>query len=281
MKNIPKICHFCWTKGSPLSKLQYLSVISFNKYNPDWDIVIHVSTQTSAQLGENTFVSDYTGTDWFPKLKKLPYVFLHYVDLQEIGIGLDKYGVLVSDILRVKYLYEQGGVYSDFDMLWLKPMTSFEYIKCKGNVKDFDATVCIYDKRRGYFHHNASNIVAKKGSLLLGAWLKEQAKITPPYTHQAFNSELLNKMLPSIEEVFTKFPNSLLIDYDTFYPYSIYELNKLYIQDNITCITGNVMGVHWFNGHGLSHSYVQQNQKRFLQKCSMTSLLIKEGYEYE
>lgn len=274
MKNIPKICHMCWTKGSPLSLMQVFTVLSFHRYNPDWKIILYLSAQEVQELGRNTYVPDYKGEDCFYMIEELGYVDIQEVDLVKEGIGTDKHGILVSDILRVRKLYEHGGVYSDFDMIWLRPMSEFVNIHCIGNASDFETSVCFYEYTKG--HHNASNIVSEPGGGFLKSVIEEQERICPPYAHQSFNSDLLNRVYPNFASIIVKFPRVLAMRYDMFYPYGIYNLERLYLRDDTTPIANNgVMGVHWFNGHILSREYA--DAANFNKKCSMSTILHREG----
>ena len=274
MKGIPHICHLTWTKDSPMSLLQTFTVVSFHKYNPDWRIIVHVVKQTVDQLGKNTYVPDYTGVDHFHLVANLPYVEIHEVHLDDLGIKPDKFTAAISDILRIHYLYTVGGVYSDFDMIWLRPMSEFINITKIGNPADFETTACFYEGTYG--HHNNSNIVSQPGGKYLLSILEEQKLLKPPYTHQAFNTDLLNRLYPTYHDIVKRFPKVLAIAYQTFYPYSIYNLDLLYKYNVLNVIKPKgVIGVHWFNGHAISQQYASTNQ--YTSRCSMTSILKREG----
>lgn len=275
MNNIPKVCHFIWTSKSPLSLLQLFSVISFHRYNPNWQIILYLIKQTPAELGANTYVPDYTGPDYFDEIRKLNYIEIKEVDLVKSGIGTDKHGILASDIMRVRALHLTGGVYSDFDMLWLRPMSEFKNIACIGDPTDFEATACFYEFTKG--HHNNSNIISEKGSPYILSIIQEQNNIRPPYNdYQAFNSSLLNRKYPNLNSIVNSFPRVLAIDYKTFYPYSTFEMERLFIYEDMKPIEDSkVMGVHWFNGNRLSKIYVNNGS---FWDCSMTTLLKTEHY---
>jgi len=277
MKNIPKICHFIWTTGSPLSLLQYLSVVSFHKYNPDWRIIVHMIKQKPEELGERIYVPHYNSKDYFPNVENSKYIEFDIVDLDKIGIEKDKHGIQVSDILRLKFLYEQGGVYSDFDMLWLKPMTHFEFITCRGNAKDFQTTVC-WHNHLGRQHYNASNIISEPGGRFLYDLLEYQKTIKPPYSYQSFNTDMLNSLFRTPALILTTYKKILLIAYEVFYPYSIFELDRLYKKTDLSVLSDTVMGIHWFNGHELSREYCDKNIDNFTTECSMTTIIKNEGY---
>lgn len=251
---IPKICHLIWTEGVPMSWLQTLTVRSFRKHNPDWHIIVHLITN---KLPPNKFTKDYTGKDYFDTLN----VRIRRVNLLDEGIGEDRHGILASDLLRTKLLHRIGGVYSDFDMLWLRSMDQF--------ITDFETTMCWYGGTGQ--HWNQSNIVSEPGGKFLADFIAAQTAIKPPYNHQSFLTELLNRTFPSPETIVQKYPKVVIIPYEWFYPYSIYDLAKLY-HDDVNLARGS-FGIHWFNGHDLSQEYI-----RNMQPCSMTTILRNEGY---
>lgn len=273
MKNIPKICHLTWTTNSVMSFLQFLTVISFRKYNPDWKIILHLVKQNRNDLGKNIYVPDFVGEDYFLLIEKLGFVDIHLVDLKQEGIDYQNKATMhISDILRFKYLYEQGGVYSDFDMLWLQPMSNFIDIDCIGNVNNFETTVCYFKGNRG--HQNNSNVVSIANGEFLKYILEEQNRLKPPYEHQDFNTTLFNRLFPTLLEMKKLFPDVLAIAYRTFYPYPIDNLKMLYMDDTIKILDKKVMGIHWFNGHKLSQDFLIRRHK-----CSMRSILLKEDYQ--
>jgi hypothetical protein len=109
---IPKVIHYCWFGKSKKPKLVVDCIRSWKKHLPDYEIV---------EWNESN--SDLS----------LPFV--------EKAYKLKKWA-FVSDYIRLKVLYENGGVYLDTDMLLLKPLDSLlshqtffgaeclEYINC-------------------------------------------------------------------------------------------------------------------------------------------------------
>lgn len=274
MKNIPKICHLIWTRNSPMSMIQVFTVKTFHKQNPDWEIIVHLIRQEPKDLAKNRYVPDYKGVDYFPLIRDMDYVKIADINLIKEKIHRDKCGIQISDILRERLVYKYGGVYSDFDMLWLRPMSEFKYVNCIGDPEDFEATVCYHRFTEG--HHNNSNFVAEAGSKYVLSIINMQNTLKRPYGHQAFNTNLLNKMYPTFDTISSKFPRVIAIKYNTFYPYSIFNLHQLYKDDDLRPIQEEgVMGVHWFNGHELSHDYTMNNGIE--RACSMTSIIKREG----
>ena len=278
-KTIPQKYYLFWD-GSPMSWLQMLTVTSFHKYNPEWEILVY---QPSFCNGSNgVYIPDYTGTDWYPRLKEMEYVTFKTFDPDEYGIRRDVCGIQCSDLWRTQVLYHNGGMYSDFDVLWLKPMTAFTEIECKGDPRDFEAIVCMSEYVKGY--HSNSNQIAEAGSGFLKDWMRRQGQVKPPYNHQSFSNIILNNAYPDLSAIKSRFPRVLVVPYNTFFPYGLYDLERLYNKTDLTPILKkntyeidkDVMAIHWYNGAKESKDYL--NKEDYGRPCSMTTILKNEGW---
>jgi hypothetical protein len=252
-----------------MSFLNVVSVLSFRKYNPDWKIIIYNATQTPDDSKNRLQYVPYTGKDYFYILGELPYVEIRELDITKYRV----HSILVSDIWRREILYETGGVYSDFDVLWLKPMKEFKYIDCIGDSRDFEAVVSFYEYTKGF--HNVSNLIAEKGSPFMQSMIEETARVRHPFGDQAFGTKMVNKMYPDLKSITDKFPRVLAIKYETFYPYSTFRMDQLFVENDLAPIQSkNVMCIHWFYANSYSKAYINGETK----DCSMTTILKKEGY---
>lgn len=89
---IPKRIHYCWFGGNKKSKLILKCIESWKKYFPDYEIIEWNETNTN--LHENVYVEQaYKAKKW----------------------------AFVSDYVRMKALFENGGIYFDTDVEVLKP----------------------------------------------------------------------------------------------------------------------------------------------------------------
>lgn len=255
-----------------MSWLQTVGPYSFHKYNPDWKIVLCIIKQNSQDFKPNTYTRTYTGENYFSYLE-VPWIEIREIDVLEYGLPKDAATVLATDLFRIKQLYENGGVYSDLDMIWLKPMESLPGVAMLTNGgDDFNATTCYYNWTFG--HNNLSIMIAKKGSEYIKSILDEQKKIKAPYTDQIYSAELLNRMYPNFGLI--PFKGMLALKYETFYPYSTFDLSPLFKDIDLKPIDNkNVMGIHWFAGNHLSNEYMH---KEDFPDCTMTEILKREGY---
>lgn len=134
LTRIPRIIHFFWD-NRPLSFLRWMSLHSFSALNPDWEIQLHVAPDDirpnwSGPSNKHHVTNDYR--DWLSKVPNLTLV-------EESELPLLP-GVQRSDILRNKYLFDQGGVWSDIDIIYHQPITRLD---CNDpSQKDYDCGLC-------------------------------------------------------------------------------------------------------------------------------------------
>jgi len=278
LKLIPKICHLYWDR-SPMSWLQTLTIDSFHRYNPDWIIIIY--TPTKRYNGRYCFTPSYRGKDYFHLIEKLDYVQIKTIDLHNYNVNENLHDILRSDIFRYKILYEFGGVWSDFDVIWLKPVSQLRSMDYLQNVDldNMSDTVCMYNYKTG--HHNISVMIHEKNSEFIKSLISMtdmmQLKLSRiKLGHQTFGTAMLNEMYPTFSDIEKKYNRVVPLQYCTIFPYSILNMVLLYKIKNLSYINNNVLCIHWFYGHLLSKQYI--NEGSYTYNCSMTSILKSENW---
>jgi hypothetical protein len=273
---IPKILHLFWDNNS-MSWLQVLTVKTFHKLNPDWWIKVY--KPINIRKNENEWIPKYTGNDCFYEIKQLPYVDVVYTDITDYGINPKLNSIHISDILRYCVLYEEGGIWSDFDVLWLKPIElMYNIVQTKGlvPVKKLGASVCMLNDITGM--HTIGVLFARPGHPMYADLIKEckllQRSINSNNYHQVFGSMIWDRWWPKLNNCLYDYHDLVGFPYKTFYPYSLLKLEDLYKEVKLDLIEEGTMAVHWFNGHVLSKEYI--NNKDCLSiDCTMTRI-IKE-----
>lgn len=274
MDRIPKELHLYWD-GGKMSKLQTFTVTTFHKQNPDWNINLYMPPKKYD--GKDTYIPNYKGESYFSLVTQLDYVNVKVVDLNEYGINPNLHDILRSDILRYHLLYNTGGVWSDFDVIWLKPMSHFNNIEYYGTtpIKDVSAIVsCIRGTHGG---HSIGILIHRQHDPYVKSLIDFTKLIKPPYGHEVFGASMINKHYPTLDSI--PFENVIGARFETYYPYIIHPPNptihQLYNGNHLECLNNNVICVHWYNGHILSKDYVNNNG--FKRNCSMTTILKREG----
>ncbi len=93
---IPKVIHYVWVGGNPLTPLAEKCIASWEKFCPDYEIKRW--DETNFDINENIFCKEaYESKKW----------------------------AFVSDYIRVKVLHEFGGIYMDTDVEVTKPLDEF------------------------------------------------------------------------------------------------------------------------------------------------------------
>lgn len=275
MNYIPKILHLYWDR-SPMSELQTFTITTFHRLNPDWIINVYIPLQP--YVGKTNYVPGFTGKDYFYLIPNMPFVNIILFDLDSFGINQSLHNILRSDIFRYKILYHNGGVWSDFDVIWLKPMSYMSNIASFGNVpiSDMEACVCMFGTTEP--HHNISIIISREKSEFIKSLIDEtdilQSALPEVLEHQLFGTNMLDRLYPTLHSITSRFNNVVGLKYETFYPYSIFDMEKLWLRNDLSPINDNVMAVHWFNGHKLSKDYINNNSP--VLECSMDSILKRE-----
>lgn len=105
---IPKVLHFIWINESrDFGEGEYASIQSALR-NTSYDVVLHTN------ILQGTINSPYDPYSIFsPRFSICFDMFADYSDFK-MPVGA------LSDIYRVKILYDEGGIYSDTDILWFK-----------------------------------------------------------------------------------------------------------------------------------------------------------------
>jgi len=175
-------------------------------------------------------------------------------------------------------LYNHGGVWSDFDIIWLKPIDHFRNIEYHGDVKPEDITAIVSFIRGTYGGHSIGILIHSKGDPYAKSLIELTKHVKPPYGHEVFGAVMLHRTYPTLESL-SKFKGIVGARFETYYPYIIHPpaptIQNLYLADDLSCLNDNVLCVHWYNGHVLSKSYINNNG--FNRKCSMTTILKNEG----
>lgn len=93
---IPKVIHYCWFGGTPLSEKVIKNIQSWKKYCPDYKII---------RWDESNF-----------DIKKYQFAFEAYTKQQ---------WAFVSDVARLDIIYNNGGFYLDTDVELLSSLDKF------------------------------------------------------------------------------------------------------------------------------------------------------------
>lgn len=261
--NVPKLVHLYWGGGA-LSYLQYLTVISFKQHNPEWEAILWMPkniTLLKPTWETNEQVEQYKGKDYLAETKKLCKVKL--IDFDKFGVN-HLHEVQKSDFIRWHILYEHGGVWSDLDILYVKPLPDLEP----------DATVC-YDGQ----HHLIGFYIAKpKQQIYKDIFQEAQERVKAPFSkdYQFLGSRMLKSMYFGIMTINKVYPESKILNLsmDMVYSYTSDDVSEIFFgtEDRTN---GDTIGIHWYNGSPIAKKY-QNNFEKYRNNGSVMSKKVAE-----
>lgn len=246
--NVPKKLHVYWGT-EPLPYLRYKTVESFMKYNPSWDVILWLPKYPAKVLTWSTRELDYKSVwdDCFPDLIALP-IEKKFLNFEDFKFPNDASEVHKCDFIRYRILAEFGGVYSDMDILYFKPIT-----KLKVNIpenKDKDTFVCIsnYGHSNGFFMSAPDSKFFRRAAYhTLQEYRKEN--------YQSLGPDLCNKYFPDMESV-NKISPAVNIDMEAVYAHDAQHIKEIYTNTKPR-FTENSIGCHWYAGHQLAGKFLK------------------------
>jgi len=273
-----KIVHFIWDLN-PLSFFNYISVVSFIKYHPDWKIWIwrinHISPKTWTTKEHQI---DYKGPNYFPKLESHQQIVLKDIDdLKPLFPFIERKqlkGVHLSDYSRYAILSEYGGVYSDFDIIYLD--TIEKHI-------EIDANFVIPYKLVGKYFP-IGFIYSQKKSITLKYILElcennYNQKEYQSLGRKLFNNQIFTKLISSTHHLislnmtnFFKEKVHIIPGY-TYLKYDYIQIKKFYEPGWKGENLKDCFGIHWFNGLLESKIYQNDISSKIFKNVAMNRII--------
>jgi mannosyltransferase OCH1-like enzyme len=206
---LPKIIHFIWI-GAQIPVKYVDTIINCKKINADYDVYCwidnnSVSKETQTRLIEN-------GLQIFNIYDILNQ---EYTELDKYVLNLlsifDNYGYK-ADIIRLYVVYKYGGIYSDIDSIWIKPLDNnfdFDFVsyriddECSNCTNSFFGfhkqsvfiknalynlkyTIRCFAQSNNYYIFK-THIPVITGPVYLTRIIKESNLVGLNYIHQAYN----------------------------------------------------------------------------------------------
>lgn len=117
LSSVPKVAHFFWD-DSPMSFLRWMTLRSFSVLNPEWKLVLHRSFAATRPNWGSSHNKQVATEDLRDRVGDIKNLEIQEEDDEFAGLP----AVQQSDILRNRYLFESGGIWSDMDILYYRPM---------------------------------------------------------------------------------------------------------------------------------------------------------------
>jgi len=251
LEKIPKRVYFYWG-AERMPWLRYLTVHSFVKMNPDWEVILY---QPISVTKTNTWKSteheyDIDCPDYSNELKNLNITIKKF-DGRDIGIPNEYPEVWKSDFLRWHLLSKYGGFWMDMDIFFNKSMNCFNLNTLEN--KDLDTIVSISKIIAPASFHSIGFMGGAPNNDYFRYVMSKALRTKPDFTnYQSIGVVLLNSEFPTVESIRKKFPHLKVdtISFETVYAYYPMKLIEDIFKPNAPDrLKSHSIGIHWYAGH--------------------------------
>lgn len=257
LNKIPKTAHFYWG-GQKLSYLRFMSVKSFCALNPDWQVLVHVPTEVSPAAPEwDTFQQKNIDIcqDYFDHVASLSRVTIVQHNFDRYNFSNQAHEVHKSDFLRWKLLNSHGGVWSDIDILYVRPISALAENQAES--ESIDTALCpLLPPSK----HTVGFLMSSKNNKFFQSLSRQARNSYDPTVYQCMGSDLINRF-DSLDHLQRRFKQNKFVFLDRACVYTIDSKNieKFYQvpdQDIMKKLNNRkVIGFHWFAGHPMSQEF--------------------------
>jgi hypothetical protein len=187
-----------------------------------------------------------SGPDYFDRLDTIK---IHCVtfDMEPLGLSNQLSEVIKSDFIRWSLLSTVGGVWSDMDILFFKPLNL-------SMVGDANTVVCTtYTPKMTYW---SIGFLMSCPNNAFYSFLNEKAKQhSTPVAYQEVGTLFVRSLFKSVSQIRTTFPGLNVYDLPQSVVYPILDIQAIYNQNDVNSLVVDTIGLHWYGGFGLSGEY--------------------------
>jgi len=245
---IPKILHVYWG-GGILYYLRFMTIKTFMKYNPDWEIRFYhpkFPTQNISWMNpEQKF--EVLGDDFFGEVMKLPITKIA-VDFNDFGLSNSMSEVHKSDYIRLELLSTVGGLWSDMDIFYTKPMSTF-YLNTP-EYKDIETFYCDH-----HYGHSIGFLMGCEGNKFFGKLRDLSRRHYDQRIYQTIGAKLYKQFFSTPESI-NEFTPAYNISMDVVYSHDATYFPEILSQDK-TKFTEKSLGLHWYAGSPLWRDFIK------------------------
>jgi hypothetical protein len=238
-----------------------LTIKSVSFFNPDYEIIIYTTARPEGDVPTRQWKTEEHNLEYSElfsifDLGGLRNVDIRYVDVADYtGRDAQFSDVHVADAIRVLKLKEHGGIWFDFDILFLKPFWgSFSEIMQPEHT-------LVTMKSPTAAHVWTGFLVAEPESPLL---CKLHARVLDIMKAKSSSEMSYQELGPFLwTAVLNEDPTGLnLIDPRYMYPYAWNETLEYFTStDKKTRATDITVGIHWFNGALRTRKFINIGSK--------------------
>tara|TARA_B100001057_G_scaffold367975_1_gene371404 strand:+ start:53 stop:4261 length:4209 start_codon:yes stop_codon:yes gene_type:complete len=255
----PKMMFLYWD-GSPLSYLNYLTVVSFNHYNPGWKIIVYMPIERTEGHSWKTHEQKikYAGPDYMDKLRRIHNVVIRKVSFNGIGFFDEASEVIKSDYFRYHILHKHGGLWSDFDIM---------YTGSIGDKMSFDEETIIFktyiagDNGSGYYVYPIGMFLCQPRSTFFSYLVSKCVENYDPNEYQSIGAVMLSRLAE--ERALETIEGVRACNEDYYLPWAYNQLEQFLGYGHVDNVLPDAnVGIHWFNGADRSKRYAIELEDR-------------------
>lgn len=256
LNKIPKVVHFYWG-NEKLSYLRYMSIFSFRKLNPDWTIKIHIPQKINNLVPSwDTFEqkNSQIKKNYWNKLEKLDVHVITHNPFDDFDNNAHE--VHKSDFFRWKLLMDEGGVWSDFDIVYQNSMNNLLENVLENN--ETEVGLSWYPN----LHKWAISFMLSSPQNKFFNQIHELSKGSYDKSrYQSIGSELINNHWHRPGRLIKGNPKTkfCLLNEKCVYPIGPGNIDNFYVEvrdESKEMLTDpNILGYHWFAGYPLSQKF--------------------------
>ena len=272
----PKILNLIWD-SSKLTFLNYLTILSFKKYHKDWKIhIYYTSAQSNSgeanwKTPEQKLKLNDDVEDYWDRLKEDRSLNLICVDEFIRSLNLSHLNIVQqSDILRIYILYTYGGVYSDFDIIYIRNIEPYFIPHQHSNILFFGI------EPNGYIYFPVGFFITmprqESYKKILQLQLLESNNPGATGDYQYFGAAMLKRLRTHPNSILGSFK---LLPAKCYLPIFWFEIDKKLYNGNLTNlgVDEESFGIHWFNGSSSAKSYINNFRLSNPVICTMDTLV--------
>jgi len=283
LHRIPKIMH-CYFGATKMSWLRYMTVKSFSLTNPDWKIKFYTPKQTFSQgLQWEQHIAPKTGDntkDWHSEIKNIPNTEVVEVDCIQEGWG-DIPDVFRADLIRLKVLGNEGGLWQDADIINFRPLNE-AYFNSLSNIEL--NTIVSYTHLHhhfsiGYFFSGPNN------PFFQTLYSIGMQRLLSKGDRQTFGVILWNSLVKDDNDIKRMYPGLkvLNIDLTICYPFLYNNMSAILMEPHFLRNTHpQCLAIHWYGGHPMSAEWEHRlTPENYMNYNTTLCNSIKEAFKYD
>lgn len=241
-----KTISFFWG-NEKMSFLRYMTLWSFRKLNPDWEMRLYIckqqrTTKYWTEHNEQDFFT-YKGKDYTSVLSLIPNLQVLNWEIKEkklYNLGPSH----KSNFFKWELMCNESGVYADMDIVFVKP------------IDDWFNYVCDSDVGIGYSTYFSIGLLSSSGNNnnFYRTVYDNAVKHTNQQSYQSAGVDAIYRLLGHQpghwNRIIQQFPSVNFTKYDMDYVayYDSMQVNDIVVNKH-TNFPANTFGIHWYAGH--------------------------------